>query len=519
MAQKSLFASLRGALLPRPDATNHAGAPAYRLSPRHKLAQLAATGTLGAAFYATAEEQLADVLALLPEVDAEFIAKAAIYAHERGHMKDMPALLLVYLSMLQTEDFTKAFPRIATNGRMLRNFVQILRSGVTGRTSLGTGPKRLVAQWLEQASDLEIIRASVGSDPSLADVIRLAHPRPRDETRAALFGWLLGRPYDAAKLPERAKAYEAFKREQTLPVPDVPFQMLTHLPLTREQWAAIAEQASWQMLRMNLNTFARHGVFEVDGAAERIAARLRDASAIRSARVFPYQLMMAYAAADQAVPRVVREALQDAMEIAIGNVPALACNVVVCPDVSGSMQSPVTGYRKGATSFVRCIDVAALVAAAVLRENAEARVMPFEQDVVDIDLNPRDTVMTNVAKLAKIGGGGINCSAPLMQLADEGTEADLVIFISDNQSWVDAIGRYGQGTAMLAAWDLLKERCPQAKMVCIDIQPYGTTQALERQDVLNVGGFSDAVFDQIALFVEGTMGPDHWVGEIEKIEL
>lgn len=36
------------------------------------------------------------------------------------------------------------------------------------------------------------------------------------------------------------------------------------------------------------------------------------------------------------------------------------------------------------------------------------------------------------------------------------------------------------------------------KLVCIDIQPYGTSQAAERDDVLDISGFSDAVFDQIA---------------------
>ena len=83
-------------------------------------------------------------------------------------------------------------------------------------------------------------------------------------------------------------------------------------------------------------------------------------------------------AAGAKVPAVVREALQDAMEIALENVPAFGGRVVVCPDVSGSMASPVTGTRRGATSAVRCIDVAALVAAAVLRTNRDALVLPFE---------------------------------------------------------------------------------------------------------------------------------------------
>ncbi len=115
--------------------------------------------------------------------------------------------------------------------------------------------------------------------------------------------------------------------------------------------------------------------------------------------------------AEKGVPQQIREALQDAMETAIANVPKIDGSVVVCPDVSGSMSSPVTGYRRGASSAVRCIDVAALVAAAFMRANRDTRVIPFEQRVVELRLNSRDSVMTNAGKLAKIGGGGTNCSA------------------------------------------------------------------------------------------------------------
>lgn len=518
MANKSVFASIVGRLLPAANAKNHEGAPAYAMTPRHKLAQIAATGTFNATFYADGQAQLTDVLKLLPEVEADFIAKTAVYAHERGHMKDMPALLLAYLSMLQTEDFQKVFSRVVTNGRMLRTFVQILRSGVTGRKSLGTRPKRLVKAWLDEASEIELLRASVGNDPSLADVIKMVHPKPKEASREALYGWLIDRPHDAEKLSARVLAFEAFKRDPSRPLPDVPFQMLTSLPLSKEQWANIAERAGWHMLRMNLNTFARHGVYGVDGFADMLAKRLADPAEIRKARVFPYQLMAAYAMTGKDVPAVVRNALQDAMEIALDNVPVFHGNVVVCPDVSGSMASPVTGFRKGATTSVHCIDVAALMAAAVLRKNGRARVIPFEQDVVKLDLNPRDSVMTNAARLSAIGGGGTNCSAPAELLVKEKSKVDLLIYVSDNESWVDARPDR-RGTGLMQAFERLKQRNPNAKLVCIDIQPYGTTQALERTDVMNVGGFSDAVFDQIALFAEGKMGAEHWVGEIEAVEV
>jgi 60 kDa SS-A/Ro ribonucleoprotein len=316
------------------------------------------------------------------------------------------------------------------------------------------------------------------------------------------------------------KQFEAFKARRIDQVPEVPFQMLTSLDLKPKHWKAIAKNAPWQMTRMNLNTFARHSVFEDRSMATLVAGRLRDEAAIARTRVFPYQLMVAYQQSGQDVPAEVREALQDAMEIATRNVPSIDGQVYVCPDVSGSMHSPITGVRKGATSAVRCVDVAALVAACFLRTNATAEAIPFKEAVVSgLTLNPRDSVMTNAAKMTAIPPGGTNCSAPLAWLNSRKALGDLVVFISDNESWVDTAR--GRGTATMEQWSIFKARNPRAKLVCIDLQPYSTVQAVDtgRSDVLNVGGFSDHVFDVIAEFAKGTLNTNHWVGVIEKMSL
>jgi 60 kDa SS-A/Ro ribonucleoprotein len=351
----------------------------------------------------------------------------------------------------------------------------------------------------------------------MADIVKMVHPRPVTESRKALYGYMIGREADAAQMPALVREFEAFKAGAREVLPGVPFQMLTALDLGTEEWTAIARKASWQMTRMNLNTFARHRVFDQPELAELIARRLSDPEAIASARVFPYQLLAAFTMTNDGVPAIVRDALQDAMEIAIANVPRISGKVYVCPDVSGSMSSPVTGNRKGSTSKIRCIDVAALVAAAIVRQNKDAEVIPFEQSVVKIQLNSRDTVMTNATKLASIGGGGTNCSAPLALLNKRKAMGDLVVFASDNESWVDA-GR-GRGTATMVEWNIFKQRNPRARLVCIDMQPYGTSQANEREDILNVGGFSDQVFDVIAEFAAGRLNADHWIGVIGSVVL
>lgn len=517
MANKTLFSSLMGAwAAPAANSVNAAGGVAYRLEPRQALAQYAATGCLHGTFYADAEKQAEVVKALAAEVGPEWVAKVAIHARERGFMKDVPALLAAWLAVRDGALLERVFPRIIDNARMLRNFVQIIRSGATGRRSLGTRPRRMVRQWLAARTPEDLFRQSTGNDPSLADVVKMVHPKPDKEERKAFYAWLIGKEHDAEALPALVRAFEAFKGGSRETVPEVPFLMLTALNLGTAEWTAIARNAGWQTLRMNLNTFLRHGVFADEAMVQEVAARLRDKAEVARARVFPYQILAAWMNADAGLPRPLVAALEEAAEASLENVPPFAGKVVVCPDVSGSMAWAVTGSRPGATSKMRCVDVAGLMSAAVLRRNPTAEVLPFDTTVHAAKLRAGDSVVANAAALAKYGGGGTDCSAPIAELNRRGAKVDAVILVSDNQSWAGLAT--GRSTPAMEQWLRLKARCRHAKLVCIDIQPCGTTQAPERSDILNVGGFSDAVFDVVGDFLQGTSA-ERWVDAIDAVTL
>ena len=213
-------------------------------------------------------------------------------------MKDMPALLCAVLSVKDRALLTRVFPRVIDNAKMLRNFVQIMRSGVVGRKSLGTRQSDWCASGSMLAIRTTLFKANVGQDPSLADIVKMVHPKPKDAgTRSTvrLLHRSRTRGGGAAGSGSQVRGVQARpKRARVETVPDVPFQMLTALELGTTEWTAIARRAPWQMTRMNLNTFARHGVFGQPGLPELIAERLRDPAKIARARVFPYQLMVAY---------------------------------------------------------------------------------------------------------------------------------------------------------------------------------------------------------------------------------
>src|SRR4029077_10808439 len=204
-------------------------------------------------------------------------------------------------------------------------------------------------------------------------------------------------------------------------------------------WMSIARNMGPQALRMNLNTLVRHGVFADSQMVDYVARRLADADEIRRSRQFPYQFLSAYLHVTDDVPQKIKAALHQAAETACGNVPELAGPVVIGLDVSGSMSQPVTGNRgRGATSKMRCVDVAALFAAAILRRNPESVVIPFDTAAYQAEVDRRDSILSLAQRLAAYGGGGTDCSLPLAKANRELRTRTFVgcVLVSDNESWV-----------------------------------------------------------------------------------
>ena len=525
MSSKKLFASKKSSVIKNSalpvkatNTVNNAGGVAYSLSDKAALAQLAMTGCFNGTYYVTDQDQLKKTLELANKLDPKYVAKLAVYARQKGLMKDMPAVLAAVVAGKDSELLSKIFDRVIDNPKMLRNFVQVIRSGVTGRKSLGTRPKKLVQDYLNSLTDDQLFKADVGNDPSLQDIVKLVHPKPANKQRSALYGYLLDKEYNKRDLCAIAKNYESFKKDMTGEIPDVPFQMLTQLPLTDAHWKQIAENATWTQTRMNLNTFARHGVFNDAALVKAVATKLQDENQIKRAKVFPYQLFSAFKNVEGTVPTKVTVALQQAAEVALGNIPEFNGKVFVLVDTSGSMSSPVTGHRGSVTTKIRCIDVASLMASAIMRKNLDTEVIPFDTQVHSHKLNPMDSIMTNAQKLSSFGGGGTDCGAAIHYLNNKKATGDLIIMISDNESWMNT-QRYNRGTSMANEWASFKKRNPEAKLVCLDITPNATTQVNDKADVLNLGGFSDTSFEVIAKFVELGNNKDLWVNTIESVNL
>jgi 60 kDa SS-A/Ro ribonucleoprotein len=513
MANKALF-NKRGnqRRVPRTTTVNEAGGRAYKFDDKHALAQYVVTGTFSNVYYASAKEQLQKVEALCRGCDSVFLAKLAVYGRQVARMKDTPAYLLAVLTARGELNLVSTiFDGVCDNSKMLLNYVQIIRSGAVGRRSLGSRPKKLVQGWIKSKTPKQLFLGSLGhANPSMADLIKMVRPRPDSVEEQTIYTYLTGLQRsggiqaDMSTLPYDLKLFEQLKTGESTEIPDIPFRALTNCKLSEDQWRQIGRNMPWNTLRMNLNMLDRNGAFRRQSFVDEVAAKLSDAELVRRFNVFPYQLMTTYQNV-QNLPIQVKNALQDALEVATENVPSFDGHTVVAIDVSGSMQSSVTGDRRGSQSVTKCSDVAALIAACILRNNQEATVWAFDSGgwysrrqtnlipgLYASGLNPRDSVMTNARILANFGGGATDCSLPLRYINQQGMKVDNFIIVSDNQSWQ---GRWGHGDAYMAQWVELRKRCRKARMINLDVQPYQSTQSPDaKQEILNIGGFSDVVF-------------------------
>jgi len=546
MVNKSLFSSNKNRL-PKADATNEAGGKAYKLEPKQALAHLAATGSFANAYYSSGQTQLDETLALIECVDDNaFLAKLAIYAREKAQMKDMPAALLVALSCRDTVLMHRIFDRVVDNGRLLRTVFQMIRSGSfkdasgKARTGLSASLQRAFQRWLNNASVSKLLSASIGKNPSLKDILRMARPTPIDNSRRALFGWLTDKPIakwsPATKddLPAEIVLLEAYRnakddlaQAQILEKLDhIRWDLLVDVAKGPRVWRTLARKMGPQALRMNLNTLLRHQVFSVDqGVVDEVANRIADETEVKRSRQFPYQYFSAYLNANAELPQKIKSALHNAAEIACGNVPKFPGPVLIGLDTSGSMSMAAMGDQgRIATSQMRCIDVAALIAAAILRTNPDSVVIPFVTSAYDAAIDPNDSILSIAQRLAEFGGGGTDCSLPLSTANKKHSKKMFAaaIIVSDNESWVGSDQE--NATGVMTAWEKFRSnqralagKDVDPKLICINLQPYQTVQACERTDILNVAGFGDSVFNIMNVFMENDSA--RFLTEVEAIEL
>lgn len=504
--------------------TNYEGAPAFERSLEERALQVLMTGTLEDSFYASAKELAKEAVETLAEAgakDAEFLAKAVVYAREQGCLRLAPITGLLVLSKADTRLFKAAFPRVIRTLGDLQDLVTLARTKAIRST--GRAFRDAAGDWLRRMQPYQVIKygaagqsQGAGSPVNLRDILRLVHPKPGESTH--VFRYAIDRVKGVkpsaellAKLPDQIRAYEEFKELTASPelarsnaekalalveAQSLPYEVVTARLASPEAWKALARKAPFMNMLRNLNNYEKHGVLADEALRERVVSRLTDAEQIRRSLQLPFRFFSAYKAFQG--DEEVREALAKALELSVANLPELG-RALVAVDESGSMGSALSPR-----SSMRLADVGNVFAAAAWKKSAGGWLVPFDEKARPVgaggpQVNRGDSIATIASRLYT--GGGTDLSAPLDWALDGKKDFDTGVFITDSESWVDHLSR-NKGVV-----DSIRRhlgRNPKARFFFIQLAPYQKVQAAQPEPGVHyVYGWSDQVLRFIAQVSSG----------------
>lgn len=509
--------------IPAPNTVNHAGGRAYKLDNEEQLAKFAVTGCFGSTFYQTAESALGHILNLLPTISPEFLDKVINYSKNTGLMKDMPSFLLAWAVRNHQEfDFRPTFANTVRNTGDVLRMCKIVTSGALGFRNFGSRLRRLLTTVLLAQPDFKLM-FEASNQPSVKDVINLLHPKPTSEATAEAFRYIAGDKSKVNKanlsdiaglvldLNQNNISFSDLSLESKAALAkNIDIRLFHNWKLTKKDWEAVAQNVNFMTALYNLNTFHKNNAFSTKTAVDKAVNNLTTGA--EKAKVWPYRVFTASKNLEAGHPiknymGAVLKTIQNKNRDKV-NLPS---SIALCVDISSSMRCPITGSGHSKDSTVTCVDVAGIFAAMLRDVCEDTQIVLFNTAAQAFKHSDKDAFAL-AEGISKLCNGGTCCEASIMHLTRSDKRPDLVIMISDNESWAQYHNKtysayYNSGANSLKglkeAWASYKKLAPKAKLVLLDLTPNITTQLLDGDSVLNLAGFNDNIIPLISAFSNG----------------
>lgn len=483
---------------------NLAGGDAFDRDPKVALASLVLTSLVQDTYYQKASDQLDDLASIAKRLAQDghlrFCAQAAVYARREHGLRSITHALAAEVAQMRGEfkdqrgDWGPAFfERIVMRpddaSEIAACWLGKYGARAQGHKALPNAMKRGFARVMGKMSPHSLSKYDGSSTRSLTlrHLAHLVHPKgPKESAVYQLRGGVLppAETWEVALTKAGQKA--------------------------KDDGVELDKGAAWRDVLANgkLGYFAllrnaRNIVENTPDQADALCAKLRDAGAVRSSKILPFQFLAAYEALKEKTgpaARNVLAAIQGAIDLALSNVPKLEGATLVALDDSGSMLSHggVPWHKQPAV-------FGGLFVAALARANADCDVMLFSDDARNMQM-PTDVPLLAAlfGYTGSLRGCGTDYAAPFHAAR---RKYDRIILLSDAQGWMDdperALAAYEVRTGArprVYSWDLVGS----------------TTQQFRGKRATPLAGISDKVFELLRL---AETDPKALIGAIEATAL
>ncbi|MDF3056151.1 MAG: rsr [Rariglobus sp.] len=461
-----------------PDTVNFAGGRAFAQTAKLEFVSILLTTFLEDEFYRTEKQTTARIRELITKVnDPRFVAKAALYARNTHGMRSVSHLVAGELAKsVKGQSWTKHF------------YAEVVRRPDDVMETLGY----YLAVYGRPIPNS--LKKGLGAALGRFDEYQLAKYR-RDHGVFKLV--------DAVNLvrPKSSAALSKLVRDELAPAETWETKLTQagqgeaggDVAVAKSQaWAELVRERKLGYLALLRNV--RNVLTHAPEVAKELCDQLTDERAVRRSLVFPFQFLSAVEVLKQGNLQgadKVMDALNQAIDFSLANVPKFEGNTLIALDSSGSM----AGRPQTIGSLF----------AAVLVKVTGADLMVFSDDARYISLNRRDSTLTAAASIP-FAAGGTNFNA-IFERANRAY--DRIVILSDMQGWIG-------GGAPVQPFAAYQKRYAVAPLVySFDLKGNGTLQ-FPQERVYCLAGWSDRVFE---IMQKLDRDPEALVHEVESVPL
>lgn len=490
----------------RPDQVlNDAGGYVFQADDMTRFDRFLILGVLSGTLYVEKEAKIEENLDLLRDMiragKAQAMIERAADVSLRGLApRNDPAIITLALVLRYGSDEDKRMvaqyvPSICRTGTHILHLAKY----VDDMGAWGRAPRRAISNWYTQMTPgrlaFQVAKYQNRDGWTHRDVLRLAHVKPSAEN-AAILKWIV-----KGTVPEEDESTRVIcglEKAKGAEHPEWTIKLIQEYGLSREMVMTdhltdpgvmvelFKDMPMTAMLR-NLGNYAAAGLHNVGSEVRDLTVkRLTSQADLHAGRIHPLDVAIATLIYKQGhgvlgkktwtpAPPINR-ALDEAFQLSFRYQEPTGKKIVIAVDVSGSMDT-----QTSLSGLLSCGEAAALMAFVFTRIERDVTILRFNTTCREADWSGvrTPTEMWHMISM----GGGTNMSSVFSFMTEHRVKSDLIMILSDMQTWADPTHPYEALRQYRAAIN-------PAKFVsaCVDANSYRVA-APEDMDVLDVVGF------------------------------
>ena len=541
----------------QPTETNFMGENAFKMADKEELISTVLTTFLQDEYYENEATKVARIQELLKKVDPLFAAKLALYARNDANLRSVTHLVAAeiakYVSgsewgkrfynkiVVRPDDMSEILSAYANLNGMSQKEIKKIPNAMKG--GFKTALERLDPYQLDK---YKMNKKSV----SMIDLIRLFHPKATQKNAEAFKRLINGEPLDGlytAKILEKQMTKAGQVTKNT-----------TEEEKIEAKHDAIAEVLGnvKGMPIMNLIRNLRNIIIYAPDKVRDACKQLRIEDKILKSRLLPFRFATAYSEIEkmsyyeprsyteiafesdkpkycltktqfESVKQSVLDALEDAIQYSVKNIPGLTGNTAILIDHSGSVRGDSGGSsRVSAFSNVNTAMIGNLFGSMMAYRQSNVYVGLFGDKLIDVPMDRKKKMLDfNMYSY----DCGRNCGGAtenglyifLEKCIKEKKKVDNLVIFSDMQIGNGGVGRWDRTSTYPRPFHYMfkefRKINPMCNTICVNIRQSGGTNVFDKSmQILNIAGWSEKVFDVIN---HNCKGWDAIIKEIEAIEI